>query len=431
MQKNQRFHLTISALDNKGSGIGYMHNFPIHVPNTQPGDKIEVHITKVTHQKAYGFCVEYVTQSPNTITPPCPIAKKCGGCQLQHMQYDAQLSFKKERLSTILIEKNLDFPPPKIIPNTHPLHYRNKAQYTIKPDSEKGVKIGLSAPRSQHIINIESCAIQHPISNDILALVRTYLEKDPTAFTQLIIRIAAFTEEALVTLVTPSDSTPTDHPLLTALTQHPAINSLHLNVNPNSKWENLGPTTQHIWGTPTIQEKIGGLTLNIGVEDFFQANPYMLETLWKTALQGISLTDKTLVDVYCGSGAMTLYMSQFCKQTIGIEENAEAIKNANENAQENGIKTCTFHQADAETLADTPADIICLDPPRKGLTPELITVLQNHACEALIYISCNPESLARDLAILTEKNSYSIESITTLDNFSQTHHLETVVKLKK
>lgn len=437
LKKNDRFILNISAWGDKGVGVGYHQGFPINVPFTLPGDTIEVHLTKVLHTKAYGFCVQRLKDAPERALPACPVFSKCGGCQLQHATYAAQLDYKVDALK----EKLSPFTTQVTRLKGPALAYRNKAQYSIQ-HTENGLAIGLSAPRSQRIIPIDTCAIQTPLCNTILTQIRTailqhnipiYTPKTQTAgLCGVIIRVGITTQEGLICLTT---ATPEDHvhlaPVIQTLLTNPHIKSIYHSVTPNPEWENLGTPPTLLAGQPHITEKIEGLTLTIGADDFFQANTAMIPTLWHTVAQHIPPHTQTLLDLYCGSGGMSLFLRHHVQHVIGIETHPTAIAHAQENAEKNGISTCQFIQADAQDLRAYPADVIVVDPPRKGLSKAVIAALTSHPSSTLIYISCNPDTLTENIKQLCHTGPYTLTHAIALDSFAQTSHLETVAILQK
>lgn len=420
MKKNDRLPIRFTQWSEKGLAEGAAFESTatpsdtVKVAYAAPGDEGIVHITKAKGQERYGKLISIRKPSPHRVTPPCPIFGTCGGCQLQHVTEAEQQHYKRQRIAQLLQLKE----PPEYMACHTPYHYRNKAQFTI----DQG-HIGLSAPRSQRIVDCDSCAIQHPLANQVLACVKPYLTS--ANLTHLVTRVGVFTNELMVGLV--SDSTPDVQPILDELTKLPELKSVYLNHNPNPKWQVMGESETLLWGQPRIQENIAGLTLTLSLRSFFQVNSYQIEPLWQQVAQLVK--GAHIWDLYCGSGGMSLYLAKTATWVTGVENHPEAIKDAHTNAQVNQITNITFIEADASTISITsPCDTIVIDPPRKGLTPSVIATIQSAAPSQVIYISCNPDSLADDLKKLTD---YTIDKVVLVDIFPQTHHVETIVSLTK
>jgi 23S rRNA (uracil1939-C5)-methyltransferase len=434
IKKNKRIELEITGWADKGLAKGCVNNHDVLVPFTMPGEVIQTHITKVTPRLAYGKAVAFFKESSHRTKAPCPIFGLCGGCQLQHVIYSEQLNYKKERVEKNFKEAGLIYPFFSIEGSTDPGHYRNKSQFTITRSKEDAVVIGLSAPRSQRIVDCETCAIQHPLTNHVLRIVRDYLETNPLALSHLVTRVGVYTGELMVALVSDKQVVPGIEGLIAKLKDIPELKSVYLSHNENPEWVVLGESETLLWGASIITEKIAGLTLNLSLRSFFQVNSYQIEPLWKkiVSMLAIKKTD-TVWDLYSGTGSLSLYLAKFCHAVIGIESYPESIKDAQQNAKNNSIDNTLFHEGMVEDIMpklSEACDVVLVDPPRKGLSKSVVESIVNLLPPKILYVSCSPETLTRDLKLFCETH-YQIKKVSCIDMFSQTYHVETIVLLEK
>ncbi|MBT5855569.1 23S rRNA (uracil(1939)-C(5))-methyltransferase RlmD [bacterium] len=434
LKKNDRISVKITDWTEKGLAKGTYKSIDIIVPFTVPGDIVLAHITKVTSTMAYGKLLDFSTRSPNRASAPCAVFGQCGGCQLQHMSYETQLDYKKTLVQAAFQKGGLSHPPLIIDSTDAPYAYRNKSQFSISRMDTGRTLIGLSAPRSQRIIDCKSCDIQHPLTNLALDIVRRHLRKRALPVSHLVTRVGVNTQELMVALVSSQKTMPELKELITELRTIPELKSVYLSHNTNPEWVVLGDSETLLWGSPTINETVAGLTLSLSLRSFFQANTYQIEPLW-TKISDLMALKKTDViwDLYSGTGSLSIYLAQKAKYLIGIESHPEAIKNAKKNALVNSISNTKFIEGDVEAILPTlqdPCDGVIVDPPRKGLTPTIIKSLLELDPPKLLYVSCSPESLVRDLKGLCS-NGYQIKAVELVDLFPQTYHVETLVMLER
>ena len=420
--------MTISSWGPKGLGKGVIGKKTIYVPLTAPGDQIHVHITRVLQNEAYGKINEVYKLADSRETPKCAVFGRCGGCQLQHVSQSAQRDYKIDSVTRLLDAAGVTYPEIQFHPAKQTYHYRNKAQFSVDVSGGQ-VKIGLSAPRSQRIIATTSCEIQHPLVNEVLNRIYTYCDwYSPDGLSTLVVRVGFNTDELMVIL---SGSHP-EPGIVDILKTIPQLKSVIYNHNPNPKWQNMGTHNEVLFGTETIDEVIEGIRVSISPGSFFQANSTQLPVLWSAVSRAVGDADEVL-DLYCGSGAMSLFLAKTVRRVTGVESFAPAIDDANDNARRNNIENAMFIAGDVAdvlpTLASDGATIV-VDPPRKGLERVVINEIVMRAPKTIVYVSCAPETLCRDLMIFCEAG-YGIESIELQDMFSQTHHAEIVVRLVK
>lgn len=443
-KKNEQHRITLTDWADKGLAASSISGTPVLVPYAAPGDDCLVHITKPTPTKAYGKNVYLYTPSSDRVEAPCVIFGRCGGCQLQHVTYSTQLEYKKQLVKKNLEHAGLPCPPLSITGMTEPFYYRNKGQFSITKSKTGEILIGLSAPRSQQIIDCKTCLIQHPLTNQVLAIVRLFLEEtdmpifDPVSGTNgishLITRVGVNTQSLMVAIASSDETLPHSEDLIRRLQRIPELQSVLLNHNHKAQFETMGSSETLLWGKPTITESIAGLSLTLSLRSFFQVNTSQIEVLWQAVTRFLTpVQTDVILDLYCGTGAMGLYLSRYAKTVIGIESHPEAIQNAEQNAQQNAIKNCQFMQGEVEALLpalEYPCDAIVVDPPRQGLSPAVIHSIIKLGAKKIVYVSCAPETLTRDLKILCAAG-YRIDAVELVDLFGQTYHVETAVSLIK
>lgn len=453
VEKNKEYILDIVTQGYEGEGIAKVDGtFPIFVEGALKGEKINARIVKVKKNFAYGKLVEVIEPSKERCEEKCGIYKRCGGCKLQHSTYKEQLNFKYERVKDCiskiakLDESLVKFP----LGMEEPWRYRNKVQLPIGIINGE-LKIGFFAPRSHEIIDMETCLIQDKIADKVVELTRQWIKKNNIRpynidgrydengiLRHIMIRRGFTTNEVMVVIVTNGNKLPNKDEFIDLIVNNiPGIKSIVQNINSKPTNVILGQECITLWGEPTISDYIGDFRFNISPLSFFQVNPTQTEVLYGKALEYAELTGgETVFDAYCGTGTITLFLSQKAKKVYGVEIIPQAIENANINAKENNIENVEFFVGESEIVIPNlinegiKADVVVVDPPRKGCDSKLLNAITNINAERIVYVSCDPSTLARDLAIL-EENGYKTIEVQPVDMFPHTAHIENVAKLIK
>ncbi len=411
--------MKIKRIGIHGEGIGDIDGLTVFVPGALPGEEVTVEIEEARKNYARARLVSIQKKSPDRVTPPCPVFGKCGGCQLMHLSYSKQLETKRARVVDALerIGKLFDVPVHPCIPSA-PLAYRNKIQLPYHSG-----KLGLYAFNSHDLIEIDTCYIHCPLGERAFQQIRQIVH----SVKHVLIKTAVQTNQVLVILVTQ------DKELLTPLAQQimeslPEIKGVVQNFNPSSSNVILGPTYVTLAGQPYIEEKISDLTFKVSPASFFQVNPIQAEHLYQKAVEFADLSGtETVLDAYCGVGTLSLILAPHARHIIGVESVPKAIEDAKANAQTNKISNVTFTCAPMEDFHPPTIDTAILNPPRKGCHPAALKHLLHLKPRRIVYISCDPATLARDLNLLHP--SYTINQVQPLDMFPQTTHVESVVQL--
>ena len=441
---NQKISLTILRLGIHGEGIGYWHGFTVFVDGPLPGEVIQARITEVKRNYGRAKVIQTDNPSQTRVTPPCPLFGRCGGCQIMHLSYEEQLNMKRQRVIDAFerIGKIENPPVEACIPSPDPLEYRNKIQVPVGAGPNGEIRLGFYARSSHDLIDVEHCYIHCPLGEKVFQKLQELIKgSDLTAYDwntlhgelrHLIIKTAVNTGQVLVVFITHHCEAKKLEPIADALMQAcPEVKGVVQNINTTPENVVFGSEFRQIAGIPQITEVICGLKFNVSASSFFQVNPAQAEQLYNRAIELCGLTGKErLLDAYCGVGTLSLISSSKAKEVIGIECVAEAIADAKENARLNHIENVLFICDTVETRIKEIGDIdvAILNPPRKGCEPKLIEVLCQKPPKTIVYISCDPATLARDVAILCS-HGYVIETIQPFDMFPQTAHVETVVKL--
>lgn len=449
--KNEEYILDIVSQGYEGEGVAKIDSYPIFIEGALKGEKVKVKIVKVNKNFAYGKLLEVIEKSEGRVEPKCKYFKKCGGCKLQHMNYETQLDFKWERVKDCikkiggLSEDLVEYP---IGMEENPYKYRNKVQLPIGMDKSKPV-LGFYAPRSHDIIDIEECLIQEEDANKISKITREWIEEfnimpafvdgkfnKKGLLRHVMIRKGFKTGEVMVVIVATRKDLKHIDELIKKLEFHvEGLKSVVLCVNAKDTNVILTPECYTLWGEDYIQDYIGDFKFNISPLSFFQVNPMQTEVLYNKALEYAELTGKeTVFDAYCGTGSITLFLSQKAKKVYGVEIVEPAIINARENAKMNNVSNTEFFVGKSEEVIPklikegVKADVIVVDPPRKGCDIKLLKAIGETKPERVVYVSCDPSTLARDLKILDELG-YKTEKVQPVDMFPQTAHIENVAKL--
>lgn len=453
VEKNKEYIFDIISQGYEGEGIAKIDNkYPIFIEGALKGEKVKVRIVKVNKNFAYGKLMEVLEASEERVNPPCAIYKRCGGCKLQHASYKAQLDFKWDRVKDCVSKiGKLD---PSIVKYPlgmeEPWRYRNKVQLPIGLINGE-VKIGFFAPRSHDIIDMESCLIQDEIGDKVVKLTREWIEKfnirpynvdgeydEKGIVRHIMIRRGFTTNEVMVVLVTNGEKLPHKEEFVDLMVKNiPGIKSVIQNINSKKTNVILGLESKTLWGEDTISDYIGDFRFNISPLSFFQVNPTQTEVLYGKALEYANLTgNEEVFDAYCGTGTITLFLSQKAKKVYGVEIIPQAIDNAWINAKENKVENVEFFVGESEVVIPdlinngVKADVVVVDPPRKGCDKKLLDAITNIDAKKIVYVSCDPSTLGRDLAIL-EENGYKTLEVQPVDMFPNTSHVETVVSLRR
>lgn len=453
VEKNKEYIFDIISQGYEGEGIAKIDNkYPIFIEGALKGEKVKVRIVKVNKNFAYGKLMEVLEASEERVNPPCAIYKRCGGCKLQHASYKAQLDFKWDRVKDCVSKiGKLD---PSIVKYPlgmeEPWRYRNKVQLPIGLINGE-VKIGFFAPRSHDIIDMESCLIQDEIGDKVVKLTREWIEKfnirpynvdgeydEKGIVRHIMIRRGFTTNEVMVVLVTNGEKLPHKEEFVDLMVKNiPGIKSVIQNINSKKTNVILGLESKTLWGEDTISDYIGDFRFNISPLSFFQVNPTQTEVLYGKALEYANLTgNEEVFDAYCGTGTITLFLSQKAKKVYGVEIISQAIDNAWINAKENKVENVEFFVGESEVVIPdlinkgVKADVVVVDPPRKGCDKKLLDAITNIDAKKIVYVSCDPSTLGRDLQVL-EDNGYKTLEVQPVDMFPNTSHVENVAKLIK
>ncbi len=440
-QQGQLVEVRITDLNDTGEGVGRLGGRVVFVPDTVTGDRILVRLVQVKANYANGKLHEILEPSPHRIRPNCIVADKCGGCQWQHIDYEYQQS-AKQNLVVQALERIGGFTQPPVAPiltSDSFLAYRNKVTYPLKRSATGQVQAGYYQKGSHQLINLNQCPVQDSRLNPLLAEVKQDIERmgwsvyderrHQGRIRHLSLRIGRRTGEMLLTLIA-TDWKLGDLEVQAQkwLTRYPKLVGVSVNRNPNRTNAIFGEETRCIAGQPYLKEEFAGLEFQLLPETFFQVNTETAEALLNAIAQQLALKgDEVLVDAYCGIGTFTLPLAQRVRQAIGLEVQPSSVEQAQSNAQLNGISNVMFKTGAVETLLPqlgiTP-DIVLLDPPRKGCDRQVIETLLQILPRRIVYISCKPATLARDLKLMSQTGSYQLDHIQPADFFPQTPHVE-------
>ena len=456
-RKNDMVTLDIVDCGMNGEGIGKADGFTVFVKDAVIGDRITAKIMKAKKNYGYGRLMEILTPSPDRIKPVCPSARQCGGCQLQALSYKKQLAFKEAKVRGHLERiggfKNLPMEP--IIGMDEPLHYRNKAQFPMGRSRDGRIITGFYAGRTHSIIENRDCALGVPQNKEILDKVIAYMEKygvEPYEeasgkglIRHVFTRCGYYTGQLMVCIVANGSSLPHQKELIESLREISGMTSITLNINKKRSNVILGDNLKVLWGQEYITDRIGDISYQISPLSFFQVNPQQTWKLYSKALEYADLHGKeTVWDLYCGIGTISLFLAKKAKYVRGVEIVPAAIENARSNARLNGIENAEFFVGKAEeVLPDyydrygkehpgekAKADVIVVDPPRKGCDENLLNTIVEMQPKKVVYVSCDSATLARDLKYLSERG-YQVEKICPVDMFPMTVHVESVVLMSK
>ena len=451
VEKNKEYIVEIIDNGYEGEGIAKIEGFTIFIPNSIKGEKVKILIVKVLKSHAFGKIIEILKKSPNRVETDCTTYKRCGGCDLRHIKYEETLKMKQNAVQS-LVNKTLKT---KIeVQNTlgmeKPYNYRNKAQYPVGIDKEGQPVIGVFANRTHEIIPIKECLIQNKKSQELAKFILNFIIENKISIydektlkgliRHIVTKIGIRTNEIMCIIVINGKTIPKEKELVSKITEKfPEVKTIVKNINMKNTNVIMGKQNINLYGDGYIKDKLGEYTFKISPHSFYQVNPIQAEKLYNLAVESAKISkNDTVFDLYCGIGTISLFIAKYAKKVIGIEIVEEAVADAKENAKINGVENAEFIAGDVEVILDKLInadgiipDIIMVDPPRKGLDNKSIENILKIAPKKVIYISCNPATLVRDLSKLEKK--YEIDKIKPVDLFPFSKHCEvlTTLELKK
>ena len=452
LKKNQDYEIKIEDMGNDGEGIGHIEGMAVFVKDAVIGDVAKVRIIKVNKNYAYGRLMELLTPSLYRVEPLCDKARQCGGCTMQHIAYEKQLEYKWNKVKNCLERiggfSNAEALMEPIYGMEKPFFYRNKGQFPVGAGEDGTVEMGFYAGRSHRIIDTQKCVIQAKGNEEIIHCVRQFLEEykipayNEETHTGLVrhvlTRVGFTTGQIMVCIIINGKKLPHSEALVKALSNIKGMTSISLNINQEKTNKILGNTCVTLWGEAYITDYIGNIQYQISPLSFYQVNPVQTKVLYEKALEYAALTGKEVVwDLYCGIGTISLFLAQKAKQVYGVEIVPEAIADAKRNAALNHITNSEFFVGKAEEVLPREyekngvyADVIVVDPPRKGCDDTLLATMLTMKPARIVYVSCDPATLARDLKILCEKE-YQLKKVAVVDQFCHSGHVECVTLLQK
>lgn len=449
VKKNDYIDVEFVDLTHEGQGVAKIDGFPVFVPGGLPGEYAQIKILNVKKNYGYGKLIEIREKSPYRVEIPKEDMHKYGGCQLHHMSYEGQLQFKQNLVEQTLtrIGKLQDVNIHPIIGMEQPFHYRNKAQVPVGERNGRLIT-GFYKPRTHEIIDTDESVIHMEAINDAIKIVKEICsELGVTAYNEeahtgvlrhIMARFGRKTDELMIVLITRTEKLPHREEIVGKIVAAlPNVKSIVHNVNPKRTNVILGEKTQVLWGQDVIYDYIGNVKFAISPRSFYQVNPVQTQVLYDKALAYTGLTgEEIVIDAYCGIGTISLFLAQQAKKVYGVEVVSDAINDAKKNADLNGITNVEFTVGEAETVIPNwakegiHADVIVVDPPRKGCDAALLKTIIEMKPKRVVYVSCYPATLARDLGIL-EAGGYQTLEVQPVDMFPMTMHVECCVLLVK
>ena len=448
IQKNQEYIVEIIDNGYEGEGIAKIDNFTIFIPGAIKGEKVKILIVKVLSSHAFGKVIEIINKSEFRQDSDCLTYKRCGGCNLRHIKYEQTLKIKQNSVQS-LVNKTLKnkIEVQETVGMENPFHYRNKAQYPFGVNKDGEPVIGVFANRTHEVIPIDKCLIQNPQSEEIAKYILNFIKENKICiynektkrglFRHVVIKVGVQTGQIMCILVINGKDIPKEEQLKVELTtRFPQIKSIVKNINMKNTNVILGQKNINIFGNGYIEDKLGDYIFKISPLSFYQVNPIQVKKLYNLGVEMAQISkEDTVFDLYCGIGTISLFMSKYAKKVYGIEIIKEAIDAANENAKINNVNNTEFYAGDVEIVLDDlinnkgiTADIVMFDPPRKGLDKNTINNILMIKPKKSVYMSCNPATLIRDLALFEEQ--YEIKTIVPVDMFPWTSHVECVAVLQ-
>ena len=462
MQKNETAIVTIEDIGVNGEGIGRVDGYTLFIKDAVIGDVAEVKVTKAKKNYGYARLMRVITPSKDRVEPVCPHARRCGGCQIQEMSYERQLAFKQAKVkgnleriggfSPEVTEKTMD----PIVGMDEPFYYRNKAQFPFGTDKAGNPVTGFYAGRTHDIIENTDCALGVSVNKEILELTLEFMKRYKIAsynettgeglIRHALIRYGFKTGEIMVCYVINGKKIPHAEVLVEKLSAIKGMTSITISPNRNRTNVIMGETYETLWGQGYITDYIGDVRYQISPLSFYQVNPAQTEKLYGLALEYAQLSGhETVWDLYCGIGTISLFLAQQAREVQGVEIVPQAIEDARRNAEINGIENARFYVGKAEEVLPkyyenyakehpgehAHADVIVVDPPRKGCEESLLRTMVEMEPERIVYVSCDSATLARDLKFLCGEGGYRLEKWRAVDQFPMTVHVETVCLLSR
>ncbi len=441
LKKNEIYRTSVSGFTSEGLGVCRVEGCAVFVPNAAPDEEYDIRIEHIGKNAAYGKIVTIITRSEARVNRACPYAKQCGGCDFWHITYEAECEIKRQRVLDALNRiggqalTDLEITGAKRCEG-----YRNKVQFPVA----KG-KAGFYKKGTHDLIPVDHCLIQPICADQAREAVLKWMKEcnvpsyDEATHTGLIrhifVRYGEKTGQILVCLVCNGTDLPKKKKLIETLTKIPGMTSIAMNVNTRKGNAIMGDTTKTLWGANAIEDILCGLRFRISPRSFYQVNRDQAEILYEKAISCAELTgQETVLDLYCGTGTITLCLAQKAKKAIGVEVIDAAIVDAKENAKRNGIENAEFFCADAGEAAlklcaeGNRPDVIVVDPPRKGLSLDVIEAIHTMSPKKVVYVSCDPATLGRDVKLLCEKG-YKVKHAEAVDLFPRCSHIESIVSL--
>ncbi|UOY88115.1 23S rRNA (uracil(1939)-C(5))-methyltransferase RlmD [Bacillus glycinifermentans] len=449
VQKNEYYDVVFEDLTHEGAGVAKVDGFPVFVPNALPDEKAKIKVTRVKKGFAFGRLIDVKEESRFRTKAPCPIYKQCGGCQLQHINYEGQLLYKQKQVKDVLERiGKLDLSRVTVHPTLgmeDPWNYRNKAQVPVGT-REGGLVAGFYQQRSHEIIDMNKCLIQQSENDRVVQAIKEICnrygikaydeERHKGWLRHIMVRYGAATGEMMVVFITKTNDFQHKNAIMKEITaSFPHVKSIVQNINPKKTNVIFGDETTVIWGEEYIYDTIGDIKFAISARSFYQVNPDQTKVLYDKALEYAELNgEETVIDAYCGIGTISLFLAKQAKKVYGVEIVPEAIEDAKRNAELNGIENAEFEVGEAEVVIPKwyeeviTADTLVVDPPRKGCDEALLRTILEMKPKRVVYVSCNPGTLARDLRVL-EDGGYVTLEVQPVDMFPHTSHVECVAKL--
>ncbi|MFV0341624.1 MAG: 23S rRNA (uracil(1939)-C(5))-methyltransferase RlmD [Anaerocolumna sp.] len=451
LKKNDECIITIEDIGSDGEGIGKLNGYTLFVKNALVGDQVRVKAMKLKKNYGYARLMEILQPSPFRVKPICEIADKCGGCSIMHFNYEKQLEYKQNKVINCLtriggFSSTYELEP--IIGMEEPYHYRNKAQYPVGTSRDGKLLMGFYAGGTHSIIDSGHCYIQAKENDSILPIVRAFInkykisvydeERHEGLIRHVLTRVGFETGEIMVCIIINGKSLPHSENLVEDFIKIPGMTSISININKEKTNVILGEKVIPLWGKPYITDYIGDIKYQISPLSFYQVNPGQTKKLYEKALAYADLKGhETVWDLYCGIGTISLFLAGKAKKVYGVEIVPQAIEDARENAMINHITNTEFFVGAAEEVLPEKykedgiyAEVIVVDPPRKGCDISLLDTIVTMAPKKVVYVSCDPATLARDLRYLCDRG-YELKKVVAVDQFGHTTHVESVVSLHR